>query len=62
MEDEPQSNWKEKCFKLLERIEVLEAENKLLREQLNNNSKNSSKPPSQDPFRKKRDSKSSERK
>lgn len=62
MEDESQINWKERYFTLLKRIEALEAENKMLREQLSNNSKNSSKPPSQDPFRKKRDSKSSGRK
>jgi transposase len=52
MEDESKINWKERYFKLLERVEALEAEIKELREKLNTNSNNSSKPPSQDPFRK----------
>lgn len=51
MEDESQINWKERYFELLKRFEALEAEVRQLREQLNTNSKNSSKPPSQDPFR-----------
>lgn len=62
MENESQINWKERYFELLKRVEALEAENKWLREQLNNNSKNSSKPPSQDPFRPKRKSSPSGRK
>src|SRR3990167_7535557 len=76
MEDESQINWKERYFKLLERVAVLEAriavleaenlvlktENRDLREKLNTSSGNSSKPPSQDPFRPKRDSKPSGRK
>jgi len=61
MEDE-QIDWKERYFELLKRVEALEAENKRLRELLDTNSKNSSKPPSQDPFRLKRDSKPSGRK
>ncbi len=56
MEDESQINWKERYFELLKRVEILEAENKWLREQLNNNSNDSSKPPSQDPYRQKRNS------
>ena len=51
MKDESQINWKELYFELLKRFETLEAEVKQLREQLNTNSKNSSKPPSQDTFR-----------
>jgi transposase len=61
MEDE-QINWKERYFDLLKRVEALEAEIKRLRELLDTNSKNSSKPPSQDPFRLKRDCKPSGRK
>jgi len=61
MEDE-QIDWKKRYFELLKRVEALEAENKRLRELLDTNSKNSSKPPSQDPFRSKRDSKPSGRK
>jgi transposase len=62
MEDESQINWKERYFELLKEVEALRAEIKSLREQLNTNSKNSSKPPSQDPFRPKRDSTPSGRK
>ena len=69
MEDESKINWKERYFELLKKFEVLEAkyavledEVKRLREQLANNSKNSSKPPSQDPFRSKRPSNPSGRK
>lgn len=62
MEDESQINWKERYFESLKRIEVLEAEIKRLQEKLDTNSKNSSKPPSQDPFRTKRDSTPSGRK
>ncbi|MDE3046677.1 MAG: hypothetical protein KGJ02_08590 [Verrucomicrobiota bacterium] len=53
MEDE-QIDWKARYFELLKRVEALEAENKRLRELLDTNSKNSSKPPSQDPFRSKK--------
>ena len=62
MEDESKINWKERYFKLLERVEALEAEIKELREKLNTNSNNSSKPPSQDPFRKSRTKQSSGKK
>lgn len=76
MEDESQIDWKKSClewkekclewerryYDLLKRFEALEAEVKQLREQLATNSKNSSKPPSQDPFRSKRASKPSGRK
>jgi len=69
MEDESQINWKERYFELLKKFEALEArcqaleaEVKRLREQLDTNSKNSSKPPSQDPFRSTRQSKPSGRK
>ncbi|HLB52486.1 MAG TPA: IS66 family transposase [Chlamydiales bacterium] len=62
MEDESQINWKERYFELLKEVEALRAEVKALREQLNANSKNSSKPPSQDPFRLKRSSTPSGRK
>ena len=62
MEDDTQINWKERYFELLKRFEALETEVKRLREQLDTNSKNSSKPPSQDPFRSKRSSKPSGRK
>jgi transposase len=56
MEEESQINWKERYFELLKRFEALEAEVKSLREQLATNSNNSSKPPSQDPYRQKRNS------
>ena len=46
----------EKLGQLKARIVVLEAENQTLKERLNTNSTNSSKPPSQDPSRTKRDS------
>ncbi len=62
MEDETQIDWKERYFKLLEKVAVLEAEIKRLKELLDTNSKNSSKPPSQDPFRPKRSSDPSGRK
>lgn len=62
MEDDSQINWKERYFELLKRVEALEAEIKRLTELLQTNSKNSSKPPSQDPFRPKRNSKPSGRK
>ncbi len=39
------------CLRLLEKIELLEQRIKELEEKLNTNSSNSSKPPSQDPFR-----------
>jgi transposase len=53
----------EKRFLALEqRCRELEAENHALREKLNTNSKNSSKPPSQDPFRKSRSTKSTGKK
>lgn len=45
-----------RCTQLLEKINLLEAENLTLREKLNTNSTNSSKPPSQDPNRAKRNS------
>lgn len=52
MEDESQINWKERYFELLKRFEALEAEIKQLKEKAHtSNSQNSSKPPSQDPFR-----------
>jgi transposase len=57
MEDESQINWKERYFQLLERVAALEAEIKELKEKLNTNSNNSSKPPSQDPFRRTRSNK-----
>jgi transposase len=62
MEDESQINWKKLYFELLKEVEALRAEIKSLREQLNTNSKNSSKPPSQDQYRQKRDSAPSGRK
>lgn len=62
MQNESQIDWKKRYFELLKRVDVLEAENKRLREQLDSNSKNSSKPPSQDPFRSKNHSKPSDRK
>lgn len=54
MEDDSQISWKERYFTLLKKVESLELEIKELRERLNTNSQNSSKPPSQDPFRKTR--------
>jgi transposase len=76
MKDDSQINWKERYFELLKKVELLEAriaaleienqhlklENKFLREKLNTNSNNSSKPPSQDPFRNTRNKKPSGRK
>jgi hypothetical protein len=62
MEDESQINWKERYFELLKKVEALEAEVRRLRELLETNSKNSSKPPSQDPFRSKRHTEPSGRK
>jgi transposase len=69
MEDESSVNWKALYFELLKkveaieaRVEALEAENRELREKLNTNSNNSSKPPSQDPFRKTRSLKPTGRK
>jgi len=62
MEDESQINWKERYFELLKEVEALRAEIKSLKEQLNTSSKNSSKPPSQDPFHPKRNSTPSGRK
>ena len=53
---------KERYFELLKRVETLEAENRELREKLNTKSNNSSKPPSQDPFRKTRSNPPSGRK
>ncbi|OGN56438.1 MAG: hypothetical protein A3D96_04960 [Chlamydiae bacterium RIFCSPHIGHO2_12_FULL_44_59] len=55
MEDESQIHWKERYFELLKKVEALEAEVKRLRELLETNSKNSSKPPSQDPYSGQRD-------
>ena len=56
---EKESAWKNRCLDLEKRYLVLEkrceeliSENQMLREKLNTNSKNSSKPPSQDPFKK----------
>jgi cell shape-determining protein MreC len=46
--------WKEQCAQLLERIAALEAEHRELRERLNASSNNSSKPPSQNLFRRAR--------
>src|SRR3990172_12444549 len=62
MEDESQISWKGRYFERLKRVEALEAEIKSLREQLATNSNNSSKPPSQDPYRQKRNSSPSGRK
>lgn len=76
METESSIDWKQRCSQLLDevsslkqelsvlkmRIVVLEAENQALREKLNTNSQNSSKPPSQDPNRPKRDSQPSGKK
>ena len=63
MEDVSELTWKERYFRLEARFLQLEAENRLrkakifeLEEKLNTNSRNSSKPPSQDPFRAKRSS------
>ena len=44
--------WKQERLELLKRIEVLETENKQLRDRLALNSQNSSKPPSSDASRK----------
>ncbi len=62
-------DWKKKyhqlealCQQLSEKISALETENRNLREKLNTNSTNSSKPPSQDPFRKKNKKKTSGKK
>jgi transposase len=54
MEDESKIDWKKLYFELLVKVAALEAEIKELREKLSTNSNNSSKPPSQDPFRKSR--------
>lgn len=68
---EKESAWKNRCLDLEKRYldlekrylvlekrcEELISENQMLREKLNTNSKNSSKPPSQDPFKKGRSSK-----
>jgi transposase len=76
MEDLSQISWKERYFELIKKEEEFEArifaledeirqlklENQSLREKLNTNSNNSSKPPSQDPFRKTRNNKPSGRK
>lgn len=76
MEDESQINWKEECLKwreeclkwkelcveLFKEVEALKAEIKSLKEQLGTNSKNSSKAPSQDPNRPKREATPSGRK
>jgi transposase len=70
MEEISEITWKERYFQLEARLLRLEAENEALRlenhqlklriqeleEKLNTNSRNSSKPPSQDPFRSKRSS------
>ncbi len=60
MKKETPINWKELYYQLLEKlaafeveVKALRAENKELREKLSTNSGNSSKPPSQDPFREK---------
>ena len=47
------------CKRLSEKVSALEEENKALKERLNTNSSNSSKPPSQDPFRPNRKTKPS---
>lgn len=52
----------QRCHALEQRCTELLAENQVLREQLNTNSNNSSKPPSQDPNRKSRHSESTGRK
>jgi len=62
MEDDAQINWKERYFELLKKFEALEAEVKSLKEQLATNSNNSSKSPSQDPYRKAKNSTPSGRK
>jgi transposase len=76
MEDDSRINWKERYFEILKRVEALEAriaalesenqqlklENQALHEKLNTSSNNSSKPPSQDPFRKTRSNRPSGRK
>ena len=62
MEDESKIDWKKLYFELLEEVTALKAEIKELREKLNSNSNNSSKPPSQDPFRKSRSSQPSGKK
>src|SRR3989338_5167120 len=76
MEDDSRIDWKARYFQLLERVTALESrvialeaenlvlkkENHDLREKLNANSGNSSKPPSQDPFRKNRSNKPSGKK
>jgi transposase len=49
--EEEREQWKQERLALLKRIEVLEAENKKLRDQLALNSQNSSKPPSTDQSR-----------
>ena len=73
---EKESAWKNRCLDLekqyldlekrylvLEkRCEELISENQMLREKLNTNSKNSSKPPSQDPFKRGRSSKTTGKK
>ena len=51
MEDNEQIDWKKRYFDLLKKVEALEAEVKELREKLKTNSNNSSRAPSQDPFR-----------
>ena len=75
-EDTSEQTWKQRYTALEQRFialeqrfialeqkcHQLEAENQALREKLNTNSKNSSKPPSQDPFKKSRASKSRGRK
>lgn len=62
MENNDQIDWKARYFELLKRFEALEAEVKELKEKMGSNSRNSSKPPSQDPFRPKRTSKPTGRK
>lgn len=66
MEEDSNINWKERYYRLEQelgaKIKELEAKIQELLEKLNTNSKNSSKPPSQDPFRVSRKAKSTGKK
>jgi len=69
MQEESISYWKDLCFQLQAQLQEVRTENALLKseleklkEKLNTNSSNSLKPPSQDPFRRKPDPKSSGKK
>jgi len=69
MENRPPIDWEQRylqleqrCIKLEQRCVQLLAENRALQEKLNTNSNNSSKPPSQDPNRPKRNSQPSGKK